>query len=121
VLVHERAPTTSRSEWAAVTGMRPPLQPCESPAGESNLPRGRAEKSQEVAWKATEGIRREKKDKKENKKLTSGSYLSFTYPTFNVSKPNRKRVGPISTQPNRKWSHPVPQIRDGIITPHLDS
>jgi hypothetical protein len=38
---------------------------------------------------------------KERKKLTIEPHLSFIDPTFNVSKPNKKHVDPISTQPNR--------------------
>jgi hypothetical protein len=44
----------------------------------------------------------DKERKRKGKKLKNGSCLSSTYPTFNVSEPERKRVGPISTQPNKK-------------------
>jgi hypothetical protein len=52
-------------------------------------------------------VERDGRDNKERKikrkkKLTNGLHLSFTYPTFNVFEPNKKWVGPIFTQPNRK-------------------
>jgi len=51
-------------------------------------------------WSAVEDERDMRRKKK--KKLTDRPYLLVAHPTFDVSEPNRKRVGPVLSQQNRK-------------------
>jgi hypothetical protein len=55
------------------------------------------------------------------KKLTSRPHISVGDSTFYVSGPNRKWVGPIHLQSNKNWTHPVPETRDRIVPPQLNS